>query len=227
MKNRFLVGAILLGTVTAATLTQMSPAQAYTLKNGVYSFNFTNKGSSDTVGDGYVNEFKLTLEQFGSGNAKTALFKLINLGTSGNRFIGQVAFNYKGAGTNPLTGSLNLNQQNVGQVSFKNDNNPNLSQFWQPGDAEFGAVFDKGQNGVHKGETLGLALNYTTDTLADLASIIDKHDLDVGIHVQGLPNDGSDSYTTIPSPALLPGLIGFGVGIVRKKRRAAQVAQDA
>jgi hypothetical protein len=85
------------------------------------------------------------------------------------------------------------------------------------------------ENGVNAASEW-LALHFTflgAHTIDDVTAALNSGDFRVGVHIQGLPDGGSDSYVLVPEPttviagALL--LLPFGVSTLRilRKKRAA------
>ena len=77
-------------------------------------------------------------------------------------------------------------------------------------------------NGVNPGESLGVLVNLSGVSYADLLSDIASADLRIGIHVQGYAGGGSESFVNnVPVPAAVwlfgSGLLGL-VGVARRKR---------
>lgn len=204
-------------TVSVASL---ASAPAYAI-----SFGFNNITGGDTVGDGLATGFTMDVTDSGSGNV---LFKIFNNTGSAN-FIGQVYFDDGGFLSGP-----SANQGNIGTVNFT-QNSPNPGNLPQGAnlnpdfDADFG--FDRvtgsgNANGVHTGEALGIqfAGNFT-----NIINALNTGTLRVGFHLQGIaPNGDSDAYVNgpasnaIPTPALLPGVIGVGLGLLRKRQQLAK-----
>lgn len=201
-------------TVSAASL---ASAPAYAA-----SFGFNNITGGDNFGDGLATGFSMDVTDAGSGNV---LFKIFN-NTGVANFIGQVYFDDSGFLSGPTP-----NQSNVGVVNFASGGN-NLPQGANLNPnfvADFG--FDRGNgagnaDGVQTGEALGIQF---TGNFTNIINAINAGTLRVGLHVQGIGTaDKSDSFvsgppsTAIPTPALLPGVIGVGLGLLRKRQQLAK-----
>jgi hypothetical protein len=232
MKRHFLTGTMTVCALAAGAFLQASPAEA-----AAVSFGFQNIFSNDgnTAGDTIVNNFSFNVDDGGTG---TVLFKIINgsANPSGS-FISRVYFDDIDA--SPLLSNMALNVGNQGTVAFSlgatnfaqgNNTSP-------PFDQDFGATRNEGSangNAVQPGEALGVTF---TGNLAAVIAALNAGSLRLGIRVQGLsPVAGfdSDSFvsapsnnTPVPTPALLPGLVGLGVAALRKKKQAAEATQDA
>lgn len=220
MKNMLMKSALLVGTV-AAGFVSVAPADAST-------FGFKNITGGAVVGDALSGDFSFEVTDQGSN---TALFRLFNKSTNNSTqtpSIGQVAFDNRGGALTGIT-ALNVNNVSPSGVSFELDNGnlPQGNNLAPTFNTDFGARFASGGSSrIDVGEVLGLRLGYTT-TFQSILNNLANGGLRVGIHVQEIANS-SDSYinqtTPIPTPALLPGLIALGAGILRK-RNAEQMAE--
>lgn len=209
-------------TVSAASL---ASAPAYAA-----SFGFNNITGGDNFGDGLATGFSMDVTDAGSGNV---LFKIFNNTGSGvANFISDVYFD----DANPtLLSSPTLNSSfNIGNVSFTqksptpgtlpqgNNLTPQFTESFGFGNA----TGDGNAAGVQTGEALGIQF---TGNFTNIINAINAGTLRVGLHVQGIGTDGkSDSFvsgppsTAIPTPALLPGVIGVGLGLLRKRQQLAK-----
>ena len=73
---------------------------------------------------------------------------------------------------------------------------------------DFKASADKpgtGKDGVDESETLGILFEFSGgSTLTDIITALVNADLRIGLHVQGIGDEGfSDSYVTVPEPSTL------------------------
>jgi hypothetical protein len=83
-------------------------------------------------------------------------------------------------------------------------------------------------NGINPGESLSLVFNYTNgNDYSSIVSAINSSNIDVGIHVQGFSDGGSESFINsvpVPEPAplgfLITGILCLGAssGIRRRKK---------
>ncbi len=208
----------LLAVAGAAALSAVSAAPAW-------AFGFGNIAGGDTPGDAYKNSFTFDVLNQGS----SVLFKITNSGNADapSMFIRQVFFDDNGYLSNPQ-----FNIDNVGTVNFE-DNNGN-DQLPQGGNNfttnyAFSRVGGAGNaNGIQAGDTLGVRF---TGNYNNVIFALNSGALRVGLHVQGLPNDGSDSYisssgntenTPEPLTMLAAGAaVGFGT-MFKKQRDQAQ-----
>jgi len=203
----------------------VAPAHATSFDTPIY---FNNIPGGATDGDAFKHEFFYTVSTQGL-LPNEVLFKIFNTAPSGStRFISEVAFELtNNAG---LLSNMVLNSGNIGTVGFQANANGNLPQgnlvgINNPNDFNATRISGGGNaQAIQTGEALGIKFNYT-GTSANLIDKLDKHSLLLGIHVQALPNGQSDTYATIPTPALLPGLIGLGLGVIRKRR--SEQAQES
>ena len=206
----------------------VAPAHATSFDTPIY---FNNIPGGATNGDAFKANFYYTVSTQNLASNEV-LFKIFNTAPSGQtRFISEVAFEL----TNNvgLLSNMVLNSGNAGTVNFQANANGNLPQgslvgINNPNDFNATRVPGGGANlnAIQAGEALGIKFNYT-GTSAALLDKLDKHSLLLGIHVQTLPDGQSDSYATIPTPALLPGLIGLGLGVIRKRRSEKAEQADA
>jgi hypothetical protein len=206
-----------LAGVAAVSAVSAAPASA---------FGFGNIAGGDTSGDAYLNSF--TFEVLNQGSS--VIFNITNSGNSAapNMFIRQVFFDDNGYLSSPIVTNVN----NVGTVQFSGgaDN----AQLPQGGnnfttDYYFSRDVPGNANGIQAGETLGLKFigNYNNVIYA-----LNSGALRLGIHVQSLPNGGSDSYistntqdTPEPLTMLAAGAaVGFGT-MFKKQRDGVQKAR--
>ena len=217
MTNKFLQGVACFSTCVTVGLLSTLPASAL-------SFGFQNifpATPSEQAGDAFVGNFSVDVTQ--SSN-NTVLFTFFNSAPSNTtRFIRQVFFD---APSNLLSGQIN-NVGNIGTVNFVSD----VSNFSQGNklipsfETNFGADRVQGQGnafGVQGGEALGIQF---TSNYNSVIGAIQNGSLRLGIHVQALDGDASDSFvntsTAVPTPALLPGLVAMGIGVLRKRKAEA------
>jgi hypothetical protein len=193
--HRFLSSSLV---VTAIALLS-TPARAVT-------FNFQNifpaNSPSELSGDPFVDNFSFDVSDAGSGKI---LFEFINSSAEGA--IGDVYLE------NPdnLLSNMKLNVGNVGNVNFKNISPGNLPQGNKIGFNEaFGAKFSGGRaKQVSNGESLGITF---TGDYNDVIDALENNNLRVGIHIQGIFKEESDSFVSEPVPEPLT-IIGSVVGL--------------
>jgi hypothetical protein len=184
--------------VTAIALLS-TPAQAVT-------FNFQNifptNSDSELSGDPFVDSFSFDVSDAGSNKI---LFQFINSSDEGS--IGDVYLE----NTGNLLSNMKLNVGNVGKVNFKNISPGNLPQGNKIGFNEaFGARFSGGRsNRVSEGESLGITF---TGNYNDVISAIQNNNLRVGIHIQEIFKEESDSFVSEPVPEPLT-IIGSIAGL--------------
>lgn len=216
--NKFLFSSTVALGAIVATAIPIKPAHAL-------SFGFQNifpvTKASESSGDTIVNQFSLDVSNFGSNQV---LFKLSNSGST-QSFIGDFYFDDNGLLANPnLTAGL---PQNSGDVNFKVPNGK--FNFPQGNKVSFNADFGfradspgSEKQGIDLGEMYAVVFDGSYN---NVITALQNGNLRVGIHVQGIGGDGgpSDSFvnnpTPVPTPALLPGLIGMGVAALRKRKQ--------
>ena len=222
MKSQLTLVKSLLAVAGVAAVSAVSAAPAW-------AFSFGNIAGGDTPGDSYVNSFTFDVVDQG----QSVLFNIKNSGdvAAPTMFISKVLFDDNKYLSNPL-----FNIGNVGQVAF--NGGPGKDQLPQGGngfDTDYAFSSKNGDGnawGIQAGETLGLRFtgNYNTVIFA-----LNSGALKLGLHVQALPNGGSDSYissssintqdTPEPLTMLAAGAaVGFGT-MFKKQRDRAQKAE--
>jgi len=206
--------------VAAVSAVSAAPASA--------AFTFSNIAGGDPVGDAYVNSF--TFDVFNQG--ASVLFKIKNSGNAAasTMFIRQVFFDDNDGNSYLSTPFANVD--NIGPVTFS----PGPTNFPQGGQGfttnyAFSRSGPGNASAIQAGETLGVRF---TGNYNNVISALNSGALRVGLHVQGLPNDGSDSYisssgntenTPEPLTMLAAGAaVGFGT-MFKKQRAQAQKAE--
>jgi hypothetical protein len=225
MKSPLNLVKSLLAVAGVAALSAISAAPASAI-------NFNNITGGDTVGDAYANSFGFTVENQGG----LAVFNIFNFGNPGasDMFIAGVFFNDNdgtlSSSTPPWT-TVN----NVGKVAFSGGaSNAQLPQGGKNFTTDYAFFSNNGAGnafGVQAGEKLGLGFTASYNNV--LAALTDGT-LQVGLHVQALPNGASDSYissngntenTPEPLTMLAAGAaVGFGT-MFKKQRDQAQKAE--
>ncbi len=198
---RFIVGALLSAAAFAAQA-------AIT-----FSFDCITSGSGIACGIGET-QLKLTLSDGGNG---TANFLFTNTGPQSSS-ITDIYFDWETPQFALAAGALT---QSAG-VSFGWGATPtNL-----PGGNSIAFTSDLGldsnvptqPSGINSGEWLNIAFAGSFD---QLVQGLHSGDLQVGLHVQGFSNGGSESFVSVPEPAvyalLLVGLPLIGFAIRRRK----------
>lgn len=209
-------------TVSAASL---ASAPAYAA-----SFGFNNITGGDTFGDTLAGGFTMDVTDAGSNNV---LFKIFNnTGTSVANFISDVYFD---DATPTLLSNPTLNSSfNTGNVSFT-QKSPNPGTLPQGNNLTptFTETFGFGNatgdgNALAVQNTEALGIRFAGD-FNNIIAALNNGTLRVGLHVQGIgTGNKSDSFvsgppsTAIPTPALLPGVIGVGLGLLRKRQQLAK-----
>lgn len=233
MKKQALMGALAMGALTVGFLGQIDSAEALT-----FGFNNVTNNNATNVG---IGESQLFVDVLETANSSQVLFNFRNVGPAAAS-IADVYFDdgslldiasvINGSGVDFSAGATPGNLPGGNAIDFNTSTPQGFS-------ADSNAPVQP--NGVNPGETLGILFNLQggktyQDTLNALLLSLASPGVDVlgglriGIHVQGFANGGSESFvntTPIPTPALLPGLIGMGLAALRKKKQAAEVTQEA
>jgi hypothetical protein len=220
MKSPLNLVKSLLAVAGVAVLSAVSAAPAS-------AFSFSNIAGGDTPGDAYANNFGFNVINQGG----TVFFDIFNYGNvaAPDMFISKVFFDDNGYLSQPWVNANN----NVGQVAFKGEaSKDQLPQGGKSFTTDYSFTRNPGNgnaNGIQGGEKVQLAFvgNYNNV----LAALTDGT-LKIGLHVQALPNDKSDSYissntqdTPEPLTMLAAGAaVGFGT-MFKKQREQAQKAQ--
>ena len=221
MKSPLTLVKSLLAVAGVAALSAISAAPAS-------AFSFSNIPGGATSGDALVSSLRLDINNQGP----YVILKILNLGNAAasEMFIRQVVIH----DINGILSSPSVNFGNVGPVAFSSSNgNGNLPQGGNSFTTAYSFTGDPGGanvNSIQAGETLGLRFigNYNNAVTAYNIGA-----LKVGIHLQGLPNGGSDSYissgntqdTPEPLTMLAAGAaVGFGT-MFKKQRERAQKAE--
>ena len=217
-----LVKSLLAVAVAAVSAVSAAPASA---------FNFSNIADGDTPGDSYVNSFTFDVVDEG----QSVLFNIKNSGDAAatSMFISKVFFDDKNSFFDDDTylSSPLINIGNVGQVGFNGGaSKDQLPQGGNGFDTDYAFSLNTGEGnefGIQAGESLGLSF---TGDYNLVISALKSGDLKLGLHVQALPNDQSDSYissngntenTPEPLTMLAAGAaVGFGTMFKKQRDRA-------
>lgn len=227
MKKQFLTGSLIASAVTIASFVQASPAKALSFS---YDFNCvmsgTLNGQSYSGGNGCTDVSptsfgKLTLSDTGVANQVQVA---VDLTGTQNKIL-EMSLNYLGTATNF---QINTSTITLDPNKVKSDGYPGFFDLVIPKNGNLGATDTFTALITATGLTAS-QLN-TTDTLGRVFS---------GLHIG---NYGTSPGTTggnsiwvgaksaaipIPTPAILPGLIGMGVAAIRKKKQVDGETQDA
>ena len=200
--------------VAAVSAVSAAPASAFT---------FSNIIGGDTPGDAYESNFNFDVVDQGD-RVLFNIYHLVNPATPSS-FIRQVFFDDNNYLSDPWA-----NIGNFGTVNFtggaSNDQLPQGGNNFTT-DYAFSRQVPGNQNAVQGGEKLGVSFagNYT-----NILAALNSGDLRLGIHVQGLPGDASDSYistntqdTPEPLTMLAAGAaVGFGTMFKKQRDRAGK-----
>ena len=221
MKSPLTLVKSLLAVAGVATVSAVSAAPAW-------AFNFSNIAGGDTPGDSYVNSFSFDVVDQG----QSVLFNIKNSGDDAapSMFISQVFFDDKNSFFDDDTylSEPLVNIGNVGQVEFiggaSNDQLPQGGNGFTTNYAFSRKTGEGNAFGIQAGESLGLSF---TGDYNLVISALNSGDLKLGLHVQALPNDRSDSYISsgntqdTPEPlTMLAAGAAVGFGTMFKKQRA-------
>jgi hypothetical protein len=222
MKSPLTLVKSLLAVAGVAALTAVSAAPAS-------AFSFSNIAGGDTPGDAYKNSF--TFDVFNLG--PSVIFNIKNSGDTAapTMFISKVLFDDNGYLSAP---SPNLS--NIGDVLFTGGaGKDQLPQGGKGFTTDYAFSRNPGDGnalGIQAGESLAVRF---TGNYNNVISALNSGALRVGLHVQALPNDQSDSYissnsgntqdTPEPLTMLAAGAaVGFGT-MFKKQRDQAQKAE--
>ncbi len=191
-------GLLILSTVAFASLSEIKPA---------YSFSFDDVLGTVTIDEG--DEEGTSVKVFFYDSMQTLAYEAVLALTE----------DYQGAGSS-ATFALSVTNASVQQASWGKlqfdvkDGNGNLV-------ADENIFFDDpwyALGSIAIGETLDLgtlAYNSPTDSLV-------FSDFSLKYNSNGSYYANNYSHGEVPTPALLPGLIGMGVAALRKKRQQTQ-----
>ncbi len=214
------------GAVAIASMNAQS-ASAFTFGN------IQASNASEQVGDPFVGSFRFDVVSNGANSVLFKIFNNNNAAVSGtNFFIGGVYFNQGATG---LLSSMAISSANTSSsgVSFGVDRN--AQNFAQGNKINFNSAFSAGfsggaANGVNGGEFLGLTFN---GNLSNVVAALNSGALQVGLHVQGLPNGASDSFASgipsggpsgeVPEPTTMLGS-ALALGLFAKMKKRANNA---
>lgn len=245
MKHTLLAGVLTLGALTTAPLLQATPAQAFTFAPGKMSVGIT----AADVGNSFLAEFNGQVDDVGitstnvDGLKSRATFTVASF-TSTSIVLNILLENIS---TDPITESV------VSLLGFRS--NPQIASASSTGDfgvtvlndsisafggADVNVCFkeggnrnncDGGKGGVDLGQSASFrtTLNFNQDISAGL--FLDEF----GVRYQGIEGEingrlVSDFSGTgvgqVPTPALLPGLLGMGLAALRNKKKQEEEAAE-
>ena len=240
MKMSFLKSSMFLGTLVAASMMHVPSAQAFsfsktnnnvTIETGDTNETFTAmfNGFNDDVGDipGLTAEAIFNLIEF---DGRTANFNVVlNNTSSGSTTASRVSvlgFNVTpSTGADPTATASGPLFNTVGSGNFPN-NIPDLDICFKDGGGKNCA--GGGGTGVKIGETGNFAFSLAFANSGTASFVLDNFAVRYQAVNSTNPalNGGSASGTgQVPTPALLPGLIGMGVAALRKKNKAELVEE--
>lgn len=200
MKRQLLMGALAMGALTAGSLGQVNPAEALTIDNpcsASYASNVVTNGGC---------ELGTTNNDFVSNP----------LQVNQDSLFGYTDWNFL---QKDLETNTDLDFLTGNRISGTFD----ISAFVQPSWTDVMLVFKGGGGNITPDKYVGYLLNSLTGSWTTPFSNARNGNPAEVSHVSLYYRTG----TPIPTPALLPGLIGMGLAAMRKKKQAAEVAQEA
>ncbi|BCL35209.1 PEP-CTERM sorting domain-containing protein [Nostoc sp. MS1] len=210
MKITSVFSSLLAASGIALAASSINPAAAIST---TFGFENITTNPPTTVGDSFVGNFSLDVEDLGNNAVRFAF----NNSVPNNARIDQVAFGGSAAST--LLSNFQINVGNVGIVNFQLDNNPNLPQSGNIANwvsTAFSATRIPGNNNansVQTSEILGVSFTAQGNYQAVINAITNRTLL-AGIHVPAFPG-GSDSFVNSSTPVPEPiTMLGLGVGTV-------------
>jgi len=236
MKNKFLTGALVAGTMAIGALGQVDPAEALTFNGTSAIVGTGDVGQSFTVNldENYINSqlstavsstAKFTLNSFTSTTTSAqAVFEIVATNTSS--LVSRLSV--LGFDVNPnvasasVTGVFNTTGSgqaaNLGplEVCFKDGGGTNNCS-------------GGGSGGISQGTsgTLFATLNFNTITQLQQFTLDNFGVRYQSISGSTLGDSGTGRPNPIPTPALLPGAIGMGIAAFRKKKREQDQGLEA
>jgi hypothetical protein len=241
MKHKLLTGTLTWGTIAAVSLLQTAPAQAFTFSQGGAGVTIT----ADDVGKDFWSVFNGQVDDRGitstnvEGLSSQANFKVTSF--TNNQIVFDILL--ENTSQDPITASV------VSVLGFRS--NPLVASATSTGDFDitvlndpinaFGGAdvnicfkeagnrnnCDSGRGGVDLGQSafFTATLNFNSDISSGLS--LDEF----GVRYQGIDGEINgqlvDDFSgtgvgVVPTPALLPGLIGMGIAALRKKKQAKE-----
>lgn len=244
MKKQFLMGALAASALAVGSFGQMSPAEALTFDGTTAIINTTNDlNQSFTVNfggnvggtdvSGLTSQAVITYR--GTANTNNAIFDVLLSNTSTNGITSRTSALGFDINPNVTGGSVGDNPNDALPALFtdlvfgSNEQFPN-----QFGNIELCAINASGNNctggasgGVLTGNSGSFRFNLT---LASASSPLVLTNF--GVRYQSITGNGYNGASgtgrsiPVPTPALLPGLIGMGLAAMRKKKQEG-VLQEA
>ncbi|MBD1822213.1 cistern family PEP-CTERM protein [Cyanobacteria bacterium FACHB-DQ100] len=230
MKRQLLTGVLAASTLTLAAFSQATPAHALSFSGGTVNLTANDVGSTFQVNfDGNVNGNNVP------GLSAQALFTLTSYATNQANF----TVNLINTTTVPIT-------SRISRLGFNTNPGVNVDASSATGvftdvitgsfPNKFGDVevcFVPSSRGTCGGGPGGVTTtgNFTTN-LVFTGSLTNGLSLsDFGVRYQSINGGGFDDAsgtgrgTPIPTPALLPAVLGMGAAVLRKKKQEAKVAE--
>lgn len=253
MKHNLLIGTLTLGAMAAASLLSATPAQAFSWGPNFVTFNSGDKAgtSFEVLFNGFINEkltqgltskakFKL-VGDYNGGSSATFDVQLDN--TSDSSIFNNTRVSGFGFNTNPDLASASVNVVS-GDIdnAVLNSNIPGQSIVNGRLDICFTAgnsCAGGGGDGVNLGDTATFrtTLNFLNATNAikfDLTDFAVRYQSirfkSVTGNNSGVGVDDEISGTgvgTVPTPALLPGLLSMGFAALRNKKKQEVAASES
>jgi hypothetical protein len=167
-------------------------------------FSFDNIAGGDTTGDSFNQYLSVDVTQ--SGNEALFTFSNSSSNTATDSFISDIFFDVRAPeAIGTASGDVDI-LAGTG-VSFTYDAGGNLPQgnnAVPAFDPDFSIINEPGSaNGIQPGEILAVAISLT-GSFQDVLNALASGTLRIGLHVQGLPNGGSDAYINNPTAVPLP-----------------------
>lgn len=240
-RKQHILGAVFLGATAIASLADVKPAHSFTWDKDSVTFDLNDVGSTvdvfyydgtinSEVINGLTSKLSLTLTSFANKSASLTgtIFNTMDPTIFSTGRVTGIAFNVgpdvKSVTTSGLFSNANLNKiypEGVGKVDVcygSNANNCNGNQGGVP-------IFDKNGNpGVGTfATTLTWKNSLSTFTLSDFYARYQG----ISSKSLGLKDASGVGYGTVPTPAMLPGLIGMGIAAWRKKKKQNQEEQTS
>lgn len=247
MKNHLLASVFAAGTLAAVSVFQAAPAEALSFDGQLAVFDSGDVGQSFTVDfvDNYINSSSTTLLK---SKATVTITEFINAGNPENRTRVRLGINLSNNSSVDsfltafgfdvgaiVDGKVN---DNIGiRPNTQTDGNapPNPPAFNGTGfgvdfgsplgtrEVTYGALNPR--NGIDDGSSDSFAARLVLDLL-DADDEVSLYNFAVGYAIPDGKKYTPGAGRAIPTPALLPGLVGLVFGAMRKKQQAEAV-QDA
>lgn len=237
MKNQLIAGTVALGTVAISSSIQIAPAQAATFAynlNCVLSGQVNGQsfsGSNTCFGVSPVSFGTLTLSDKVVNNVNQVQLNLDLTGTANKVLSIALDFdNAKFSNSSPFsisstpTTSIKVDEDKIKANGYKGDFDLDIPQTGNIGTTDtFSALIS-----LTSGNLFAADLNQK-DTLSNIFAAV--HIGNYNNDTPGQPGGGSiwvgaTPAAPIPTPALLPGLLGMGIAALRKRKQAEEAVQE-